>query len=142
MTHTPQSLIRFQKRVTELVKTAKSVEDLFGGLRARATLDSPHAVQLNAEAYLGEARGNGVKAARIAGYKGNDATLRKIASVSLTKGNIASLARSSGFGTFDTFGRRYKKGGVTKLRHLKKEHSSPAPPGCSPSPQNACRVGA
>ena len=42
------------------------------------------------KAYLGEARGNGVKAARFAGYRGNEATLRAIASENLTKPNIAA----------------------------------------------------
>lgn len=42
-------------------------------------------------AYQGEAKGNGVQAARIAGYKGKDETLRAIASENLTKPNIRSI---------------------------------------------------
>lgn len=44
--------------------------------------------QLFVEAYVGVAQGNASKAARKAGYKGNDATLRAIASQNLTKPNI------------------------------------------------------
>lgn len=39
-------------------------------------------------AYAGEANGNGVESARLAGYRGSDATLRAIASENLTKPNI------------------------------------------------------
>jgi phage terminase small subunit len=42
------------------------------------------------EAYMGEAAGNATEAAKLAGYKGNNATLRAIASENLTKPNIAS----------------------------------------------------
>ena len=48
---------------------------------------------LFAEAYLGAARGNGLQAARIAGYRGTDATLRAVASENLTKANIASYVQ-------------------------------------------------
>lgn len=41
-------------------------------------------------AYIGEARGVGVKAARIAGYAGNDHTLRQVATENLSKPDIAS----------------------------------------------------
>ncbi len=41
-------------------------------------------------AYQGEAKGNGVQAARIAGYNGTDETLRAIASQNLTKPVIAA----------------------------------------------------
>jgi phage terminase small subunit len=46
--------------------------------------------QLFVNAYLGEARGNGVQAARLAGYKGTDVTLRAVASENLTKPAIAA----------------------------------------------------
>lgn len=39
-------------------------------------------------AFVGEANGNGVEAARLAEYQGNDATLRAIASQNLTKLNV------------------------------------------------------
>ncbi len=42
------------------------------------------------EAYMGKAEGNGVEAARLAGYKGNDNTLAAIASENLRKPKIAS----------------------------------------------------
>jgi hypothetical protein len=42
------------------------------------------------DAYLGSARGNGTEAARIAGYKGNAATLSQIASQNLRKRLISS----------------------------------------------------
>lgn len=41
-------------------------------------------------AYIGECHGNGVQSARKAGYAGNDATLRAIASENLTKPNVAA----------------------------------------------------
>lgn len=41
-------------------------------------------------AYCGEANGNATESARIAGYKGNDGTLRNCASVNLTKSNIVT----------------------------------------------------
>jgi phage terminase small subunit len=44
-----------------------------------------------AMAFVGEANGNGTEAARIAGYKGNDGTLRAIASENLTKPNIQAF---------------------------------------------------
>jgi len=40
------------------------------------------------EAWTGEAKGNGVQAARIAGYKGNEDTLAAVASENLTKPKI------------------------------------------------------
>lgn len=49
--------------------------------------------QLFVEAYLGEANGNGTKAARLAGYKGNDKTLGVIATENLSKPSIASRVR-------------------------------------------------
>lgn len=42
-------------------------------------------------AFVGGANGNGVEAARIAKYRGNDATLRAIASENLTKPNIIAF---------------------------------------------------
>lgn len=42
-------------------------------------------------AYVGEANGNGVVAARLAGYKGNDVTLRAVAYENLTKPHIQSF---------------------------------------------------
>lgn len=46
-------------------------------------------------AYLGSCHGNGVKAARAAGYTGNDHTLRSIASENLTKPDIAAAIREA-----------------------------------------------
>lgn len=40
------------------------------------------------EAYMGEAAGNSTKAARLAGYKGSENTLKSIASENLTKPDI------------------------------------------------------
>ena len=40
------------------------------------------------EAYMGAAAGNGAEAARQAGYKGNDATLRVVAAENLAKPNV------------------------------------------------------
>jgi phage terminase small subunit len=45
------------------------------------------------QAFVGEANGNGVEAARLAGYKGNDLTLRVVASENLTKLNIQDCIR-------------------------------------------------
>lgn len=42
-------------------------------------------------AYVGEANGNGTEAARIAGYKGNDVTLRAVAYENLTKPHAVSF---------------------------------------------------
>jgi phage terminase small subunit len=50
--------------------------------------------QLFIEAYLGEAKGNGTAAARIAGYKGNDKQLGVMASQNLAKPSIASRVRA------------------------------------------------
>lgn len=41
------------------------------------------------DAYLGEANGNGTKAAQLAGYKGSLQTLKSVASENLTKPDIA-----------------------------------------------------
>lgn len=41
-------------------------------------------------AYIGEANGNGTQAARLAGYKGSDDTLRSVARENLTKPHIAA----------------------------------------------------
>jgi hypothetical protein len=49
--------------------------------------------QLFCEFYLGAANGNATEAARLAGYKGSDETLRAIASQNLTKLNISELCR-------------------------------------------------
>jgi hypothetical protein len=49
------------------------------------------------DAYLGEARGNGVAAARIAGYSGNDKTLSVVSSENLAKPSIVrELSRQTG----------------------------------------------
>jgi phage terminase small subunit len=45
--------------------------------------------QLFVEAYLGKANGSGVEAARLAGYRGSDETLRAVAYENLTKPHIA-----------------------------------------------------
>lgn len=42
------------------------------------------------EAYCGEAKGNATEAARLAGYAGNDVTLRAVAHENLTKPHIAA----------------------------------------------------
>lgn len=44
-------------------------------------------------AYSGEAKGNGTQAARLAGYKGNDATLSAVASENLQKPLVIQLIR-------------------------------------------------
>lgn len=43
------------------------------------------------DAYLGEANGSGVKAARLAGYKGSDNTLHNVASENLRKPKIREM---------------------------------------------------
>lgn len=47
--------------------------------------------QLFVESYLGAAAGNATEAARMAGYKGSEGTLRTVAAENLTKPNIAAL---------------------------------------------------
>ncbi|MCM3873686.1 MAG: terminase small subunit [Pyrinomonadaceae bacterium] len=51
----------------------------------RLSLKQQHFV----DAYLGEAKGNGTKAAQIAGYRGSPQTLKAVASENLTKPDIA-----------------------------------------------------
>jgi phage terminase small subunit len=46
-------------------------------------------------AYIGEARGNGTEACRIAGYKGNDKTLSVVATENLGKPSIAEAIQES-----------------------------------------------
>jgi hypothetical protein len=49
--------------------------------------------QLFCEFYIGAANGNATEAARLAGYKGSDETLRAIGSQNLTKLNISEVCR-------------------------------------------------
>lgn len=50
-----------------------------------------HKQKLFALAYLGEANGNATEAARLAGYRGNDVTLRSVGRENLTKPHISKL---------------------------------------------------
>ena len=49
--------------------------------------------QLFCEFYIGAANGNATEAARLAGYKGSDETIRAIGSQNLTKLNISELCQ-------------------------------------------------
>jgi len=50
--------------------------------------------QLFVDSYLGDARGNGAEAAKLAGYAGDAETLRAIAYENLTKPHVASHIRA------------------------------------------------
>jgi phage terminase small subunit len=52
-----------------------------------------HKQELFVEAFIGQAKGNGTEAARLAGYSGNDETLSAVATENLRKPLIASRVR-------------------------------------------------
>lgn len=68
-------------------KASKNADRSPGGDRHRLTLKQ----RKFCLSYIGEANGNGAEAARLAGYRGNDVTLRAVAYENLTKPHIARL---------------------------------------------------